>query len=157
MCCARGTSRAYRLETRRLNPPHAAHSPFAVNDSNTSSARAGRTPSVRTLRGVALLGYGGVFVLLLLRYGWLAPPTQVSPWLPLVITTLPLVLPLRGLLRGHRYTYQWSGFLALAYFIFAVDSLFSDGWSQLLGVGEALASLTWFFAAGLYARNTKGS
>ena len=106
---------------------------------------------------MALLGYGGVFVMLLLRYGWLAPPRQISPWLPLAITTLPLLLPLRGLLRGHRYTYQWSGFLALAYFIYAVDSLFSTGWSQLLGIGEALASLTWFFAAGLYARSTTAS
>ncbi len=119
--------------------------------------RVGDTTSVRTLRAVTLFGYGSVFVLLLVRYSWLAPPTHLSPWLPLATTTLPLLLPLRGLLSGHRYTYQWSGFLALAYFIYAVDSLFTAGWSQLLGIGEGLASLTWFFAAGLYARSTKAS
>lgn len=120
-----------------------------------SARPAEHTLSVRALRSVTLVGYGSMYLLLLLRYSWLAPPAQITPWLPLAITTLPLLLPLRGLLRGHRYTYQWSGFLALAYFIFAVDSLFSDGWSHLLGICEALASLTWFFAAGLYARNTK--
>ena len=97
-----------------------------------------------------------MFALLLLRYCWLSPPPQLAPWLPLAITTLPLLLPLRGLLSGRRYTYQWSGFMALAYFAYAVDSLFTAGWSQLLGIGEAFASLTWFFAAALYARLTRG-
>ncbi len=127
-----------------------------MSDSDTTPARRPRqVVSAAVLRVVTLCSCGVLFVLLLLRYGWLAAPPQLSPWLPLAITTLPLLLPLRGLLRGHRYTYQWSGFLALAYFAFAVDSLFIAGWSRWLGVGEALTSLTWFFAAGLYARVTR--
>jgi uncharacterized membrane protein len=110
---------------------------------------------VRVLRGVALSGYFSLFVLLVLRYCWLAPPPQLSPWLPLAVMLAPLMVPVRGLVAGRRNTYKWSGFLALAYFAYAVDSLFMDGWSRILGIAEALASLSWFFCAVLYVRRTR--
>ncbi|MDH3714288.1 MAG: DUF2069 domain-containing protein [Gammaproteobacteria bacterium] len=110
---------------------------------------------VRVLRGVALSGFFSLFILIVLRYCWLARPQQLSPWLPLAVMLIPLMLPLHGLLAGHRNTYKWSGFIALAYVAYAVDSLFIDGWSRILGVAEALASLSWFFCTALYVRQTR--
>lgn len=43
----------------------------------------------------------------------LAPLRPGGSWL--VLKALPLLAPLRGMLHGRRYTYQWVMFLALAY------------------------------------------
>ena len=107
------------------------------------------------LRRLTLCGYFAVFVLVVLRYCWLAPPPHMSPWLPLVLTLAPLMLPLQGLLTGRRYTYKWSGFMALAYFAYAVDSLFIAGWSAILGVFEVAATSTWFVSGMFYVRRTR--
>jgi uncharacterized membrane protein len=45
---------------------------------------------------------------------WLAPARVGGSWL--VLKTLPLLAPLFGLLHGRRRTFQWTAFLALAYF-----------------------------------------
>ena len=44
----------------------------------------------------------------------------------LALKALPLVLPLPGILRGRRYTYQWSSMLILAYFAEGVTRAWSD-------------------------------
>jgi uncharacterized membrane protein len=45
---------------------------------------------------------------------WLAPARPGGSWL--VLKALPLLAPLFGLLHGRRRTFQWTSFLALAYF-----------------------------------------
>jgi uncharacterized membrane protein len=45
---------------------------------------------------------------------WLAPIRPGGSWLSL--KAVPLLAPLRGLLHGRRYTFQWTSFLALPYF-----------------------------------------
>lgn len=65
---------------------------------------------------LALGAYLGLIVLTLAWEGWLAPAPKAPPGLWLMVKSLPLLLPLFGLLHGRRYTYQWSLFLILAYF-----------------------------------------
>ncbi len=112
-------------------------------------------PRAVALQRMALAGNLALIGLVVLRYSWLAPPPQVSPWLPLMVTLAPLLLPLPGMLARKRYTYKWAGFIALGYVAYAVDSLFIDGWSQPLGAAEMLAALMWFFAGMLYVRSTR--
>ena len=70
-----------------------------------------------------------------------------------VLKVLPLLLPLFGILRGKRYTYQWSSMLILAYFAEGVVRAWSErGTSQLLALLEIALSLVFFAAAILYAR-----
>lgn len=45
---------------------------------------------------------------------WLAPLRPGGSWL--VLKTLPLLLPLRGILHGRLYTYRWTALLSLVYF-----------------------------------------
>src|SRR5258706_12704065 len=45
---------------------------------------------------------------------WLAPIRAGGS--ALALKALPLLLPLFGVLRGKRYTYQWSSMLIFAYF-----------------------------------------
>jgi uncharacterized membrane protein len=85
---------------------------------------------------------------------WLAP---LRPGGSLIaLKALPLLLPLRGIARGRRYTYQWSSMLILAYFAEGVTRAWSDaGLSQKLALAELALSLGFFLAAVSYARLTR--
>ena len=85
---------------------------------------------------------------------WLAP---LRPGGSLVaLKVLPLLLPLRGVMAGKRYTYQWSSMLILAYFAEGVTRGWSDsGLSQKMAFLEIALSLVFFAAAVSYARLTR--
>ena len=98
----------------------------------------------------------GLIVLCLAWELWLAPLRPGGSLLAL--KALPLALPLTGVLRGRRYTYQWASMLILAYFAEGVTRGWSEvGMSRLLSVVEILLSLTFFAAAITYARLTRAA
>ena len=82
---------------------------------------------------------------------WLAPLRPGGSWLAL--KALPLLSPLPGILRGRRYTYQWSSMLIWFYFTEGVVRAWSDkGLSAQLAWGEVALALVFFASASLYAR-----
>lgn len=85
---------------------------------------------------------------------WLAPVRAGGS--ALALKALPLLLPLFGVLRGKRYTYQWSSMLILAYFTEGVVRAWSErGASQPLALAEIVFSMVFFTAAICYARFTR--
>jgi uncharacterized membrane protein len=87
---------------------------------------------------------------------WFAPLRPGGSWL--VLKALPLLLPLQGILRGRRYTYQWASMLILAYFAEGAVRAFSDsGRSAALAWTELALALVFFVSAILYARLTRES
>ena len=82
---------------------------------------------------------------------WLAPLRPGGSGLAMKV--LPLLLPLMGILKGRRYTYQWAPMLILAYFSEGVMRAWSEhGLSQVLALGEIALSVVFFFAAIYYAK-----
>jgi uncharacterized membrane protein len=76
----------------------------------------------------------------------------------LMLKALPLLLPLFGLLRGKVYTYQWTPFLALAYFCEGVVRAWSErGLAQALALTEATLSIALIAGAAGYARLMRAS
>ena len=74
----------------------------------------------------------------------------------LILKTLPLLLPLFGILKGKRYTYQWAGMLILFYITEGVVRAWSDhGLSAKLATIEIILSVIFFFCAIYYARLTR--
>lgn len=106
---------------------------------------------LRRARIIALCGYFGLIVLLPLWYGWLSP-AQLPLALVLGILLTPLLFPLRGLLQGRPYTYAWSSFLALFYFIHAVLELYSTPQDRYLALLELLLSLAFYYGSVSYAK-----
>ncbi|HEX9449790.1 MAG TPA: DUF2069 domain-containing protein [Burkholderiales bacterium] len=81
---------------------------------------------------------------------WLAPIRAGGS--ALALKALPLLLPLFGVLRGKRYTYQWSSMLIFAYFTEGVVRAWSErGSGQAMAVAEIVLSLVFFTAAVWYA------
>jgi uncharacterized membrane protein len=82
---------------------------------------------------------------------WLAPIRPGGSWL--VLKSLPLLLPLMGIMKGRRYTYQWASMLILAYFTEGVVRAWSDtGLSARLAVVEVVLSGVFFFTSISFAR-----
>ena len=108
------------------------------------------------LRIAAVLSLTALLLLCLAWELWLAP---LRPGGSLVaLKALPLLLPLRGIFEGKRYTYQWSSLLILAYFAEGVTRGWSDaGLSRQLAFVETALSAAFFAAAVAYARLTRAA
>lgn len=88
--------------------------------------------------------------------GVLAPIRPGGSWL--ILKALPLLIPLFGILRGKRYTYQWASMFVLFYFTEGVVRAWSDkGLSQMMAVAEVALSVLFFIAAIFYAKYTAPS
>lgn len=96
----------------------------------------------------------GLIILALIWESVLAPLRPGGSLL--IVKAVPLLLPLFGILRGKRYTYQWSCMFILFYFTEGVVRAWSDtGLSAKLAVIEVILSLLFFTCAIFYARLTR--
>ncbi len=87
---------------------------------------------------------------------WLAPLRPGGSML--VLKALPLLLPLRGILHGRRYTHQWTSLLVLLYLAEGTTRSISDqGASQLLAMAETILALLLFAGCLGHARQTAPS
>lgn len=85
---------------------------------------------------------------------WLAPLRPGGS--ALVFKTLPLLLPLFGILKGRRYTYQWSSLFILLYLMEGlVRSTSETGPSQWLAMGETALCTLFFATVVAYCRLTR--
>ena len=109
-----------------------------------------------TLRLVAAGSLLLVIMLCLAWELWLAPLRPGGTLMAL--KAMPLLLAVRGIAAGKRYTYQWSSMLILAYFAEGVMRAWSErGLSQALAGAEIALSLVFFAAAVGYARLTRAA
>lgn len=112
--------------------------------------------SLNRLRWTAVLSLLGLIVLSLLWERWLAPIRPGGSWL--MLKAVPLLLPLRGLMHGKRYTYQWSSLLILAYLTEGLVRASSDtGTSQILAMIEMTLAGIYFICVLLFCRETRPS
>lgn len=106
------------------------------------------------------LRLGASFSLIALILLCLAWETFLAPLKPngslLMLKTLPLLLPLWGILYGKRYTYQWASMFILLYFTEGAVRAWSDiGLSAQLALLEVVFSLIFFVCAIYYAKLTR--
>ena len=88
--------------------------------------------------------------------GWLAPLRPAGS--NLILKALPLLLPLFGILKGKRYTYQWASMFILFYFTEGTVRSYADrGLSAHLAMIEVLLTVIFFTCAIYYAKFTRPS
>lgn len=78
------------------------------------------------------------------------------PWPICALAVLLLLAPLRGLVRGHRYTYAWATLFAVPYLIFAVTELLVNPQARWVASLSLLLVFAWFCAMVLYLRASRG-
>jgi len=117
---------------------------------------------MRILYYFALSSYIALIILTLLWEGWLAPAAHFPLGFWLALKSIPLLVPLFGLLHGKAYTYGWSSMLILFYFVegtvltvshrqgpFALHSVLP------YALLEILLCTIFFFSAVFYVRHTR--
>ncbi|ROH88354.1 DUF2069 domain-containing protein [Pseudomethylobacillus aquaticus] len=111
---------------------------------------------IARLRFLASASLIALILLCLAWEGWLAPLKPQGSLL--ILKALPLLLPLFGILRGKRYTYQWACMFILLYFTEGAVRAWADtGLSAWLALAEVMLTLLFFTVSVLYARATAPS
>jgi len=105
-----------------------------------------------------LLASASLIALLLLCISWewlLAPLRPGGSWM--ILKALPLLIPLRGVLKRDNYTMQWSSMLIWLYFTEGIVRAYSDRLplSMTLACAEVVLSILFFIAIVLYLRPLK--
>ena len=108
--------------------------------------------STRNLRKIALTGYFSLLVYMPLWLLVINPSTSLSTTTTLVLFTLPLLFPLKGLLQGNPYTYAWSNFIVLIYFLHSLTTLWVSPADRLWALLELIFASAMFLGATYYAK-----
>src|SRR5271165_5720328 len=98
----------------------------------------GPIPTASTLRRLAIALWAALTLSLT---GWIAAG---YPWLLCVLAMLPLLAPLRGIVRGSRYTYAWATLFAVPYLMFALTELLVNRQAQWVAGASLLLVFAWF-------------
>jgi uncharacterized membrane protein len=104
--------------------------------------------------------YGAALSLITLIFLGVAWELVLDPLRPggswLVLKVLPLLLPLRGVLKRDLYTMQWAAMLILLYLAEGIVRATTDpGMSAVLGAVEVVLVCVFFFCTILYLRPYK--
>ena len=108
---------------------------------------------------LAQIGFFSLFALLMLLPTILVPPQQYPIGLILILTVTPLLLPMRGFLKGLKKNCAWMGYISLIYFIHGTVECYSTtNINERIYSGlEITSSLLLFFGTTLYIRFQKDS
>jgi uncharacterized membrane protein len=105
-------------------------------------------------RHAAIAAATCLVTLILLGLAWelfLAPIRAGGSWL--VLKVLPLLAALPGVLRGRRYTVQWSTLLIWLYAAEGATRAYTDaGLGAALALAEFLLAIAYFFACVAWLR-----
>lgn len=89
---------------------------------------------------IGLLAWAMLLVLQLAWHGWLFPPQQLSRWLVLAVTVVPLLLPVFAI-RDVRRALLWVGILSLFYFCHGVAEAWSSPDERTLALAEIVLTV----------------
>lgn len=108
--------------------------------------------STKNLRKMALFGYFSLLFYMPLWLIVLSPDSALSTSTTLILFTLPLLFPLKGLLQGNPYTYAWSNFIVLIYFLHSLTTLWVLPNDRLWALIELVLASTMFIGCSYYAK-----
>lgn len=100
---------------------------------------------------LTLSGYFALIILLVVWHGFIFPAAK-QPWLILGFIITPLLFPLRGLLKEKPYTYAWTSFVILIYFIHGVVEAWANDNERIYALIEIYLSVQVYIGAIYYAR-----
>ena len=100
---------------------------------------------------ITLSGYSLLLILLIVWHGIMFPSAK-QPYLVLFFIILPLIFPLRGLLKAKPYTYAWTSFVILLYFIHGVVEAWANEAQRLFAIAEIFLSVQVYLGSIYFAR-----
>jgi len=101
---------------------------------------------------LALIGFFGLFALLMLWHTVLEPSAHFPVALVILATVSPLLLPMRGLLARDRKSCAWAAYVSLIYFVHGSIEAYAGSGLRLYPLLEVAFSLLLFFGTSFYVR-----
>lgn len=96
----------------------------------------------------------GYIALVLLLTGWFVGQGLSGEYSLLfsLLWVVPLLLPLRGVLKGDPYTYAWGGFVLCLYLLHSLTLLYVADGALLFAIIETLLLMALLIGFSFYAR-----
>lgn len=98
-------------------------------------------PAVPPVYRVGLAAWAALVLLQLVWHGWLFPGQWLPAWAVVLITVVPLLLPLLALRRDVRRALLWVGILSLFYFCHGISEGWTSASERWLALAEILLTL----------------
>ncbi|MGL1957436.1 MAG: DUF2069 domain-containing protein [Colwellia sp.] len=108
--------------------------------------------STQNYKKIGLTGYFSLLIFMPLWLIIIAPSNSLSTTTALIMFTLPLLFPLKGLLQGNPYTYAWSNFIVLIYFLHSLTTLWVLPSERIWATLELLFATAMFIGCTYYAK-----
>lgn len=102
-------------------------------------------------RIVALFGLMSLVGCLFYWYGQLQPSIRLGMLLPALLT-MPLLLPLPGMIRGKAYTYAWTSLMTLLYLTWILTELLANPAARIVTYPAFFSALMLFSGCLLFVR-----
>ena len=119
---------------------------------NTAQPPAKKPITVKFQR-IALIGYIGLLILMPLWMYFVPPQEGPLDVTSLFVPIIPLLLPLRGIIKGNTYTYAWANFVVMLYFIHGLTMLWVAPDELIWVLLELLFASFMFIGCTYYARH----
>jgi len=100
---------------------------------------------------ITLSAYFALLLLLVVWHGFIFPADN-NPWVILGFIIAPLLFPLRGLLKENPYTYAWTSFVILLYFMHGTVEAWANDEQRVYAIIEIYLSVQVYIGAIYYAR-----
>lgn len=100
---------------------------------------------------LTLTGYFALLLLLIAWHGFIFPANN-QPWVKLGFIIAPLLFPLNGLLKEKPYTYAWTSFVILLYFMHGIVEAWANDKERIYALIEIYLSVQIYIGAIYYAR-----
>jgi len=110
--------------------------------------------STDSYKKIALTGYFGL-IIFMPTWLLLLAPSSLGIELTIVLFILPLMFPLRGMLKGNPFTFAWSNFIVLIYFLHSLTTLWVSK-SEIVWASIELFLATLMFLGGTYYAKYRG-
>lgn len=119
---------------------------------NTAQPPAKKPITVKFQR-IALIGYIGLLVLMPLWMYFVPPQEGPLDVMSLFVPIIPLLLPLRGIIKDNTYTYAWANFVVMLYFIHGLTMIWVAPDELIWVLLELLFASFMFIGCTYYARH----
>ncbi|ALQ08611.1 MULTISPECIES: DUF2069 domain-containing protein [Pseudoalteromonas] len=119
---------------------------------NTADNPAKKPITIKFQRA-ALFGYVGLLVLIPLWMYFVPPLNGNASLVSLFLPIIPLLLPLRGIIKDNTYTYAWANFIVMLYFIHGLTMLWAAPAELIWVLLELVFASAMFIGCTYYARH----
>lgn len=107
----------------------------------------------RSSRYLALISYLSLVAWVIAWHAFISPHKDINFIGITLGWSIPLLLPLLGILKGKPYTHAWANFILMFYFLHSLTILYIDEGERWLGAVELVLTSLSFVANILYARD----